>query len=114
MKNFKEIAARLKGEREEFKKIRASFDETASPDVSNMLIDFSESIHRRISWLEDDLYDFMRNHLKNHPPHPQTVSQMKAALKAFGMGDDFDVEKKILTMAKQGSLKEFLEGELKK
>jgi len=71
----------------------ASEGEDESEEVEKKL-DYVKSeisyLHNRISNLAEAIY----RHMDNHLPNPKTPSQMKTALDALGMGDDYEVEKK--------------------
>lgn len=50
-------------------------------------------LHKRVNENENNFYDFVRSHTKNHLPNPSTPSDMEGALKSLGLLKDYEVEK---------------------
>lgn len=55
---------------------------------------------QEVSYLYNSLYNFTHEHLKGHLPPIKSPSAMEGALNALGIGEDYEVRKPTISVAK--------------
>ncbi len=68
-------------------------------DMEDMIFRIAGYIHDRISYLENDFYDYQWNHSKGHFPPVKGAAKMTECLKTLGLDKDYEVYKPMIAAA---------------
>lgn len=81
------------------KLLESKADHTEEYATISMLHDAFGYLSSQVYRIEDTLYGYMYEHGKGHLPQINSASNMEKLLDAAGMGEDFEVQKPILSVA---------------
>ncbi len=102
--------AKLQGLTDQFSKTYAKFQKlrtsgngmsesnSDAQDIYQEIDYMFSSVINRMRYLEDDLYNFMEKHSKNHVPALNSASSLEKFLESVGMANDYEVTKPKLTV----------------
>lgn len=65
-------------------------------EVEDLIFRIAGFIHDRISYLENDFYNWTWKHETNHLPSPKTPSDMQTAIENLGLSKDYEVKKTVI------------------
>lgn len=100
-KKYKEATAMPIKETEKDHDVELKHKKSMEEETREMMMEMIGYVHQRIGMLENEFYAYLYDHMKNHPPHLKTASQMMNYLKMCGMSDDYEVIKPKITVASQ-------------
>lgn len=119
MKQFKEIFANF---RNELENVRADGllmpgepedddeedgeeeKESCSKEEFEMAMEY---LNRRLAYIEEDFYNYVNWHSKGHLPPINSAEQMKRALDALGLSEEYEVAQKVI-YSKEGKIEKFI------
>lgn len=104
-KELNELKAQILASQEALKQVKANGLETEKDQVVENVVrnisNYLDHIWRYVGYLEQDLYEFKSKHTVGHLPPIKTASDMQNALNILGIGDDYEVYKPTISVAKR-------------
>lgn len=78
---------------DEIKQAKANPNDPKQMASMDDMYRFMDSVHSRINWMEDYVFNWMGQHSKGHAPALKTATALEKYLKMCGMENDYEVIK---------------------